>query len=561
MQYFLFRFIQQALGDTFDDYLADLQMLTGLIDHLKENDKDGIYDLEVQNLSYTIPMEDLINELHVYSGANTYAKEFKRMLVIPSVSVQFWKNHLRQIMTLDACHMYGRFDCVCNLLVAVDANNQLFPLGYSITKNEDGENWKYTARHAFAKLNPISLAISDRDKGLAQISSLENVPLPTQYANCAVHMAKNAKFSKAEDIPLVTELAKCCTLQEYDKCLQKIAAVKPESAAYLDERKELFCLLFMQSETFVTNYGVVTSNAAEQMNNVLKQFRDMPFAAGILWFLEYLQKMILERKEASASMREKTHTVAGNLYPQVKVTAQKMYDASYRFSLQSFDPETEKATFLISLSGASLQYSKKVALQPNATHWADRIECLCQKRLYGYPCWHAAIILRFMLKKRCFGVPRHSKQYFVDPKWRLWSTVWYAPALHVETYFKEYSEIAMNVPQPSFVHGIKRYQLFPPPFVPRKGRHKKRRHTSKAIPPQALPIEDAPSSDAEYEDDEFGVDVEDKDPYAPEKTHVTHLCTGCGKAHHDIRNCAAKDVAYMVSKSSLKRKLQEYSRK
>ena len=159
------RYIQEKLEDTFDDYVKDLQILRRLLQICKKQDPEGIYELEVEPLKYDIKVPDTKNNCAMFRKENNLdSVQFKRLMVLPSCSIALWKANEAKILSADASHMSGRLDCVCNSMVAIDANRQNLTLGYSISLVENADNWIYTANHIFTKLHGIQMLISDRDK-------------------------------------------------------------------------------------------------------------------------------------------------------------------------------------------------------------------------------------------------------------------------------------------------------------------------------------------------------------------------------------------------------------
>ena len=49
--------------------------------------------------------------------------------------------HCRPLMSIDGTHLYGKYKGMLLIVMGCDRNNQLFPLAFAITEDENIDNW------------------------------------------------------------------------------------------------------------------------------------------------------------------------------------------------------------------------------------------------------------------------------------------------------------------------------------------------------------------------------------------------------------------------------------
>ena len=197
------KYWQEKKGDTFRHYMEEMFILEEVLEKCKLSDPEGMYELEVKELSYRVEGDVDEND----ENEEEISKMFFRLHVMPSASKHWWK-HCRKIMSADAAHLRGQLDNVVNMLTAKDANDQNFTLMYTICGNEDGANFHSTLSRASAALgNDITVLVSDR------IMTVEKEMQQDQlqgcvFTHCALHIAKNTGITKSEAITIITKMAK-----------------------------------------------------------------------------------------------------------------------------------------------------------------------------------------------------------------------------------------------------------------------------------------------------------------------------------------------------------------
>ena len=345
---------------------------------------------------YDVPLEYKENGVKVTqllsdSMLARYIHIFRRLHILPSASLHFWK-HSRKLISADATHLKGQLDGIANMLTAKDACDRNVTLMFTFCPNENGDNWDSTAATFFDCVDfEVSQFISDRDKGLMNIKEKYGKWLVNcTHQSCSIHIAKNVGITSQEGIKLVTQLANAPTKEKYDQCIKMIRnKCGTETCNKLEKQAPLFAYYHLQksNNTFST-YGVVNNNPSEQQNYKYKIFRDLPWIRAILLFLSDMVNTFNERRIEAQALMSKGYKVT----PVAKTKAE---DGASTFISQcneikvtlnnvTFIPSQNgilSATFSISCikGSASNTYmvANEVTLAPHEPVWCSRIKCKC----------------------------------------------------------------------------------------------------------------------------------------------------------------------------------------
>ncbi|XP_070024867.1 uncharacterized protein [Nicotiana sylvestris] len=104
--------------------------------------------------------------------------------------------HCRPVISIDGTHIYGKYDIKLLIVIAVDANGQIFPLAFAICANESEETWtlflNHLKQHVVKQRSGICL-ISDRHSGiLSFVEHLLEWQEPYAYHRyCVRHLKDN----------------------------------------------------------------------------------------------------------------------------------------------------------------------------------------------------------------------------------------------------------------------------------------------------------------------------------------------------------------------------------
>ena len=225
---------------------------------------------------------------------------FMRCFVCFSYARTLWLHSLR-VMMIDACH--SKYELGGIYLVATTQLSSgailMLAAGFSAS-NEDGDSWKYflqNLKNSCVADEASIVILSDRDKGIA--SSLNAVyPLADKVA-CSRHIGNNAKHHakllKARADAYINQLAKAYTASDYAKIEERMRNDRLLERSKVDELlrylraeaqwNEDWCLHASVNPS--RRYGIVTSNAVEVMNSVLRPARLRPIAAAFWEIIKY----------------------------------------------------------------------------------------------------------------------------------------------------------------------------------------------------------------------------------------------------------------------------------
>lgn len=358
-----------------------------LVEICQKNDPLGFYRLDLDKVEYLLPSNKggkpfLLHDTFQLLAANNKLREkavkFKRLNVLSSAAVHFWC-HSRKIITLDACHLYGKLQGCCMFATVKDANNCNITLGYSIIGNENMDNWCYFSNLVFDMFPGCQLVISDRDKGgLQAVVNYENPSCV--LANCALHLMQNAKDSSAEGKSLVTMLALSADNKAYEYNLDRIRKRSEHTANELDKNRDLFCFPFLQKRGLFTNYGQTSSNSSEQQNAKYGDFRDMPFGEGMMHYLTDLSVTFCKRKQEATEMLNSGKLVVDSIVKEVHSKGVYACSKGWRYDITRFNADYSNVTFCVknSMSGpAANRHQNLVEFYLDGGKWSERINCNC----------------------------------------------------------------------------------------------------------------------------------------------------------------------------------------
>ncbi|XP_070010572.1 uncharacterized protein [Nicotiana sylvestris] len=203
-------------------------------------------------------------------------------------------SHCRPIISIDGTHVYGKCNIKILIVVAVDANGQIFPLAFAIYANESQETWmlflNYLKEHVVKQRFGIC-QISDRHGGI--LSSVENLPAwqePHAYHRYCVRHFK-ANFQKAypnKDLHDLMWMA--ATDYQQHKFQRHMEFIRQEDeAAYHGGRR----------------WGTLTTNVLESFNGLLKSVRGLPVTDMVRMSFKQIAERFVERSAAPTSLMER----------------------------------------------------------------------------------------------------------------------------------------------------------------------------------------------------------------------------------------------------------------
>ena len=196
---------------------------------------------------------------------------------------------------MDVAHLKGKFKGKMFHAVAMDGNNQIFPIGYGIFKSESEESWTWFLEKLHECIGEVEdlTFITDRAASIA-ISIIKVFP-DALHCVCGFHIVLNLvkNFNKNEKTKqLFWLLAKAYTTQDFDYQWDRFCRVRPEEAKYLNDiPREQWSRAYCPR----VRYDFLTSNYAESMNALSREARKQPVTPLIEFFRGSLQKWFYDR--------------------------------------------------------------------------------------------------------------------------------------------------------------------------------------------------------------------------------------------------------------------------
>ncbi|XP_021768953.1 uncharacterized protein LOC110733245 [Chenopodium quinoa] len=121
---------------------------------------------------------------------------FSSIFIAFKASIDGLNAGCRSLIGVDGAHLKGNYGGVLLSAIAIDGNNELFPVAWAIVGAEDADSWKFFLYHLKSALEPSGRGdnwciISDRQKGIDPAISDIWPKVGRRY--CCKHLVKNFK--------------------------------------------------------------------------------------------------------------------------------------------------------------------------------------------------------------------------------------------------------------------------------------------------------------------------------------------------------------------------------
>ncbi|XP_056695145.1 uncharacterized protein [Spinacia oleracea] len=186
----------------------------------------------------------------------------------------------RPIIGIDGAHLSGTYKGQMLTAIAIDGNNEIFPIAYGIVDGETGDTWAYFFRclrqmfRNFGVHREDWTFISDRMRGVDG-AVYEVFPQATRRV-CAQHLYSNCKQAGWHGTAFHKSFwvaANAYNPYVYNKAMEKIAKIDPKAVDYLSQVPEQWSRHKFEPHV-VCDHN--TTNFVESFNACTKPFRDMP---------------------------------------------------------------------------------------------------------------------------------------------------------------------------------------------------------------------------------------------------------------------------------------------
>ncbi|XP_056691880.1 uncharacterized protein [Spinacia oleracea] len=205
---------------------------------------------------------------------------FKACFFSFAAQVRGFLRGCRPIIGIDGAHLSGYYKGILLTAVAIDGNNEIFPLAYSIVSTESMDTWSYFFRSLKALFVQHGCQrddwtfISDRMRGVE--SALYDVFPKAVRRVCAQHLYTNCRqagYSGTAFHDLFWVAADAYNPYVFNKAMEKIGKLIPEAVGYLDKVPEQWSRHKFDVEVTCDHN---TTNFVESFNACTKPFRDLP---------------------------------------------------------------------------------------------------------------------------------------------------------------------------------------------------------------------------------------------------------------------------------------------
>ncbi|WZZ69762.1 hypothetical protein YC2023_081132 [Brassica napus] len=191
---------------------------------------------------------------------------FKYAFMSLKACIDGWK-YLRKVLVVDGTLMFGKYNGVLLSASGQDANSRVFPIAFAVVESENTESWTWF----FERLSTIVEDGSDlsiiSDRCAAIFTAKDKWYPRAHHGICLVHLQRNVndKFKGLQQKEMVGRATDAFRVSEFKEIMEHLEKID----------KKLWTRSHFKGERF----NVMTSNAAESLNNALLPARDSPIMA------------------------------------------------------------------------------------------------------------------------------------------------------------------------------------------------------------------------------------------------------------------------------------------
>ncbi|KAL2899231.1 putative surface protein bspA-like [Bienertia sinuspersici] len=278
----------------------------------------------------------------------------------------------RSLIGIDGAHLKGNYGGVLLSAIALDGNNEIFPVAWGIIAGEDEEAWNFFIWHLKRALEPSGRGdewciISDRQKGIE--NALSNYWPKCDRRICCKHLSKNWKRKFAGPLMLSLFWRVCGAYSPFTfrKAMDTLKKVNPMAVEWLADLGEQSAWTIHKFNPVVTS-DVNKSNFVESFNATLGIERCRP----VLTLLESIRRVTMVRMATRRQMCEEwtRDDLCPNIIKRIKVICHESRTCIAHLSAEGeYEVVDGRSTLPVSLN------NKK---------------CACGRwQISGIPCKHA----------------------------------------------------------------------------------------------------------------------------------------------------------------------------
>ncbi|KAI0507343.1 hypothetical protein KFK09_013465 [Dendrobium nobile] len=238
----------------------------------------------------------------VYNVDLVGGSRFKAIFWAFSPSINGWQ-HCRPVLSLDGTFLLGKYCGTLLAAVGIDVNGGLFPLAFAIVESESNDSWVWFLRNLHNLVEVVKerqnlCIISDKHAGL--VRGCHEIFPQAVHRHCLRHLRENfKKFLRRQGIVDVEGLCNNMYLAgstedsaSFTRMMEHIKNAKQEAYDWLIQRDvSKWSLLFDNG----CRYSIMTTNASECFNGVLKRARGLPIQGLVMSIYYNLVSLFMRR--------------------------------------------------------------------------------------------------------------------------------------------------------------------------------------------------------------------------------------------------------------------------
>ncbi|KAI0524850.1 hypothetical protein KFK09_004239 [Dendrobium nobile] len=389
----------------------------------------------------------------VYRIQSTQTNRFQRLFWAFGPSITGWK-YCRPVLSLDGTFLLGKYRGTLLTAIGMDANNGLYPLAFAVVESECTESWIWFLRQVNELLpvvtnRPNLCIISDRHAGL--VRGCREIFPNVAHRHCLRHLRENFKKAIRQmgigDVDFLCQKMYAAGNTDdrsfFNRCMEDMRRIKVDIHQWLVDR-DVSRWSLINDGGF--RFGVMTTNAAESFNGVLKRARGLPIQALITAIYYNIISMFMRRLEFIATEEQQNNNFFA---PRVQTLLKKVEEEARRMS----EPIRLNLNEFQVVDMSSRSYRVDILD-------GRRCKCSCEKpMLYHSPCSHVVC---------CLALLRRSHFEYVSP--------YYTTTNYKLTYSGEFHHIPNKDEwgEHNPISGI--MPLLPPNYRRRSGRPRTNRY-------------------------------------------------------------------------------------
>ena len=261
-------------------------------------------------------------------------------------------HHVRPVVSIDATFLKNTKGTLY-MATALSANNELFPLAFAITNdNENTEGWKLflsnlkkncpilATRHPqnYLRFFAYFTYISDRDKGI--IAAMREIFPNNHHTNCMIHIARNILSNKwgIEASKCITKIGETYSKPTEDHWLNLLKKHSKPAYNYITaiEPSLWRCTSWVRHDRLPPRYVIYTSNASESANNMFLHARK---ATNWLDTIDRILDIIIRRNDELFT-KYKNYNTRDEIVPKQASHLKKLYNIVPSFEVLKIDEDT-----------------------------------------------------------------------------------------------------------------------------------------------------------------------------------------------------------------------------